>query len=135
MFISETYHSRCRSTLRWKTWKSIRWWRYEILTFDPVYHRIINQSNRRVSDRYLFLKLNTIFLQAQIQVDSEYAVPTIGYQSPPMPSAPSLSPTESHNANPIYPALAGYVGLDLTESTIALNMPEYTVATRPAVTN
>lgn len=60
------------------------------------------------------------YLQAQLQTESQHNVLPIS-QEQTEPSAPA------HNtlSTMLYPSLGEYMGLELTEETIAQNMPEY----------
>lgn len=49
---------------------------------------------------------------------------------PQLPSAPLSTPTETfHNTSTTYPGLSDFMGLELSSTTIALNMPEYMQST------
>ncbi|XP_011146338.1 syntenin-1 [Harpegnathos saltator] len=67
--------------------------------------------------------------QAQIEMGAQYAPPPIPI-GPAVPSAPAEVPSVA----PLYPSLGDYMGLELTEETIAQNMPEYALTTRPNMT-
>lgn len=58
-------------------------------------------------------------------MESQYNVPPISHQetNPSAPDYDSLSTT-------LYPSLGEYMGLELTESVIAKNMPEYSLVNR-----
>ncbi|XP_011881256.1 PREDICTED: syntenin-1-like [Vollenhovia emeryi] len=67
-------------------------------------------------------------MKAQLQNESQFiaSIPTTTPSAPAyVPSAPGM----------LYPSLGDYMGLELTEDTIAQNMPEYALATRQNATD
>lgn len=64
-------------------------------------------------------------MKAQLQAESRYDVPPI-QQHQHNPSAPAYNSLSST----LYPSLGEYMGLELTEETIAQNMPEYSLVNR-----
>lgn len=71
-------------------------------------------------------------MKAQIQVESQHFV-----QQPsilPEHTTPSALAYNSSPSAPIYPSLGDYMGLELSNGTIANNMPEYAVSIQPNMT-
>lgn len=69
------------------------------------------------------MKLDQL-IQAQNQAFVQHAPPPTQSEFPTAPQVPNAA---------LYPALGNYMGLELTEEVIAMNMPEYTVAVRQTV--
>ncbi|XP_011305465.1 syntenin-1 [Fopius arisanus] len=73
-------------------------------------------------------------MKAQLQSEySEYAsqMNTTPSRASEVPSAPILNRQEyAEISGPLYPALADYMGLELTAEMIEANMPEYSIAVR-----
>ncbi|KAK2583376.1 hypothetical protein KPH14_009367 [Odynerus spinipes] len=82
-------------------------------------------------------------MKVQMQVESQYFVPSLSSSSVSSASsassssilsgsiAPSAPSYDSSPSGSIYPSLGDYMGLELSGGTIANNMPEYAISTQP----
>lgn len=71
-------------------------------------------------------------IKAQMQVESQYFVPTPP-SILPEPVAPSAPTYDSSPSGPVYPSLRDYMGLELGSETVANNMPEYAISTEQSL--
>ena len=67
-------------------------------------------------------------MKAQLQAEAQYNAPPLRLEDA-APSAPAYNPSSAI----MYPSLGEYMGLELTEEMIAVNMPEYSVVNRASM--
>lgn len=69
-------------------------------------------------------------MKAQMQSEAHYTPPPVSH-GPAVPSAPAY---DASSPVSVYPSLADYMGLELSEEAIMQNMPEYSLVNRQNMT-